>query len=47
MGRCSAEVRPPHAPLLPENEARLRQVMATYGLLPGVGAGSAESPAHR
>jgi len=47
MGRCSAEVRPPHAPLAPENEARLRQVMATYGLLPGVGAGSAESPARR
>lgn len=36
MGRCSPEVRLPHAPLRPENEARLREVMATYGLLHGV-----------
>lgn len=36
MGRCSPEVRLPHAPLQPENEARLREVMATYGLLHGV-----------
>jgi len=35
MGCCSAEVRPPHAPLRPENEAKLRALMAEYGLLPG------------
>jgi len=33
MGKISPEVRPPLAPLLPENEARLRQVMAQYGLV--------------
>ncbi len=35
MGKCSAEVRPPHAPLRPENEAALREIMASYGLLRG------------
>ena len=34
MGRCSSEVRLPHAPLRPESEARLREVMMTYDLLP-------------
>lgn len=34
MGRCTAEVRPPHAPLRPQTEARLREVLASYGLLP-------------
>jgi 4-hydroxy-tetrahydrodipicolinate synthase len=33
LGKCSAEVRLPHAPLSPEHEATLRQVMAAYGLL--------------
>lgn len=33
MGKCSAEVRLPHAPLRPEHEATLREVMASYGLL--------------
>ncbi len=33
MGRISAEVRPPLAPLAPENEARLREVLARYGVL--------------
>jgi 4-hydroxy-tetrahydrodipicolinate synthase len=38
MGRISPDVRPPLAPLAPAHEARLRQVMASYGLLPeGVG----------
>jgi len=47
LGRCSTEVRPPHAPLSPDNEARLRQVMATYGLLPGVEVPPAGAPTHR
>lgn len=47
MGRCSAEVRPPHAPLRPENEARLREVMAGYGLPSGAGAEPPRSRAHR
>lgn len=34
MGKCAAEVRPPHAPLRPENEARLRALLGEYGLLP-------------
>jgi 4-hydroxy-tetrahydrodipicolinate synthase len=38
MGRCAAEVRPPHAPLRPDTEHRLRQVMADYGLLPQAAA---------
>ncbi|HET8679960.1 MAG TPA: 2,4-dihydroxyhept-2-ene-1,7-dioic acid aldolase [bacterium] len=38
MGRCSPEVRLPHTPLRPENEARLRDVMMTYDLLPAVEA---------
>jgi 4-hydroxy-tetrahydrodipicolinate synthase len=39
MGRIRPEVRPPHAPLAPQHEARLREVMAGYGLLPeGAGA---------
>lgn len=46
MGRCSPEVRLPHAPLRPENEARLREVMATYGLLHG-GAGAQPAAAAR
>jgi 4-hydroxy-tetrahydrodipicolinate synthase len=33
MGRCTAEVRPPHAPLRAEHEAMLRRVMGSYGLL--------------
>lgn len=32
MGRISPEVRPPLAPLAPENESRLRQVLAGYGV---------------
>ncbi len=47
MGRCSAEVRLPHAPLRPENEARLREVMAGYGLVPRADAPGPPSPAHR
>ncbi len=39
MGKCSADVRPPHTPLRPENEAKLREVMASYGLLQGAAAG--------
>lgn len=34
MGRIDPEVRLPLAPMSPENAARLRQVMAGYGLLP-------------
>lgn len=33
MGRISPEVRPPLAPLAPENEARLREVLASYHLV--------------
>ena len=44
MGRCTAEVRLPHAPLRPVNEAKLREVMAGYGLLPGVPFGQARDP---
>lgn len=33
MGKISPEVRLPLAPLMPENEARLRQVLVHYGLL--------------
>ena len=33
MGRISPEVRPPLAPLAPENEAKLRKVLAQYGLV--------------
>jgi 4-hydroxy-tetrahydrodipicolinate synthase len=33
MGRISPEVRPPLAPLAPENEAGLRRVLARYGLV--------------
>ncbi|MGQ0569996.1 MAG: 4-hydroxy-tetrahydrodipicolinate synthase [Armatimonadota bacterium] len=47
MDKCRADVRSPHAPLRPDNEATLRQVMAGYGLLPGVAAGQVESPARR
>ncbi len=47
MGRCSAEVRLPHAPLHPANEAKLREVMCGYGLLPGVSAGAVETPVRR
>ncbi len=47
MGRCTAEVRLPHAPLRPANEAKLREVMAGYGLLPGVPAGPAQTQARR
>lgn len=34
MGKIDPEVRPPLAPLSEANEARLREVMAGYGLLP-------------
>ncbi len=33
MGKISPEVRPPLAPLRPENEAKLRQVLAEYGIV--------------
>jgi len=33
MGRCRADVRPPHAPLGAEHEAMLRGVMGSYNLL--------------
>jgi 4-hydroxy-tetrahydrodipicolinate synthase len=33
MGRCSSEVRLPHAPLGSENEARLRALLGEYGLI--------------
>jgi 4-hydroxy-tetrahydrodipicolinate synthase len=33
MGKIHPEVRPPLAPLAPENEARLRKVLAQYGLV--------------
>jgi 4-hydroxy-tetrahydrodipicolinate synthase len=46
MGRCTAEVRLPHAPLQPATEARLRQIMAAYGLLPEIAAAPA-SREHR
>jgi 4-hydroxy-tetrahydrodipicolinate synthase len=35
MGKISAEVRPPLAPLSAKNEAELREVMARYGLIEG------------
>jgi 4-hydroxy-tetrahydrodipicolinate synthase len=35
MGRINPEVRPPLAPLAPENEDKLRAVLADYGLLEG------------
>lgn len=35
MGKIDPEVRPPLAPLAPENEAKLRVVLADYGLLEG------------
>lgn len=47
LGRCSPEVRPPHAPLAAESETRLRAVMAAYGLLPGVEVGPAGAPSRR
>lgn len=47
MGRCTAEVRLPHAPLRPASEATLREVMAGYGLLPGVTTGQTHTPARR
>jgi 4-hydroxy-tetrahydrodipicolinate synthase len=43
MGRCSAEVRPPHAPLSAANEAYLRRVMMDYGLLPHAGVEAAKT----
>jgi 4-hydroxy-tetrahydrodipicolinate synthase len=43
MGKCRAEVRPPHAPLRPENEVKLKALLAEYGLLPGVGAGTVDA----
>jgi 4-hydroxy-tetrahydrodipicolinate synthase len=47
MGRCAPDVRPPHAPLRPENEAKLRDLLIEYGLLPSVVAGAADAPARR
>ncbi len=47
MGRCTAEVRPPHAPLRPANEAKLREVMTGYGLLPGAPTSQVHAPARR
>jgi 4-hydroxy-tetrahydrodipicolinate synthase len=47
MGRCAPEVRPPHAPLRPENEAKLRDLLIEYGLLSPVAAGAADAPAPR
>jgi 4-hydroxy-tetrahydrodipicolinate synthase len=32
LGKCSPEVRLPLAPLTPQNEARLREIAARYGL---------------
>jgi 4-hydroxy-tetrahydrodipicolinate synthase len=32
LGKCSPEVRLPLAPLTPQNEARLREITARYGL---------------
>lgn len=46
MGRIpSAHVRLPLAPLSPQNEARLREVLAGYGLLPRAAAAGAEGSA--
>ncbi len=36
MGKCLPEVRLPHAPMRPEAERVLREVAATYGLVPAV-----------
>ncbi len=47
MGRCAADVRLPHAPLRPANEAKLREVMVGYGLLPGVTAVQTHTPTRR
>lgn len=47
MGKCAADVRLPHAPLSPASDARLREVMAGYGLLPAVAAGQTQTPARR
>jgi len=33
MGKISPEVRPPLAPLCPENEAKLRQILGMYGVV--------------
>ncbi|MFQ5945116.1 MAG: dihydrodipicolinate synthase family protein, partial [Anaerolineae bacterium] len=33
MGKIQPEVRPPLAPLSPDSKARLREVLAEYGLL--------------
>lgn len=38
MGKISPEVRLPLAPLMPENAARLRQLLVHYGLLDGPGS---------
>jgi dihydrodipicolinate synthase/N-acetylneuraminate lyase len=37
LGRISPEVRPPLAPLSRENEAKLRAVLAQYGLVESAG----------
>jgi 4-hydroxy-tetrahydrodipicolinate synthase len=36
LGKIGPEVRPPLAPLSPENETRLRAVLAQYGLVEDV-----------
>lgn len=36
MGKCLPEVRLPHAPMRPEADRVLREVAATYGLVPAV-----------
>jgi 4-hydroxy-tetrahydrodipicolinate synthase len=44
MGKISPEVRLPLAPLRPENEARLRAVLAEYGLLAAAVVGGSGGP---
>ncbi|MGN6758799.1 MAG: 2,4-dihydroxyhept-2-ene-1,7-dioic acid aldolase [Thermomicrobiales bacterium] len=34
MGKIAPDIRPPLAPMYPQNETKLREVMAHYGLLP-------------
>ena len=41
MGTIAPEIRPPLAPMYPQNEAKLREVMAHYGLLPSATAADA------
>jgi 4-hydroxy-tetrahydrodipicolinate synthase len=45
MGKCSPEVRLPHAPVRPDTEKRLREVAASYGLPHVTPTGAPAAPA--